>query len=45
MLQRMQIEGWSEDEIDQLRSALLHWPMEYSRDVRCAVSRYEMKDF
>lgn len=24
-LQRMQIEGWSEDEIDQLRSASLHW--------------------
>ncbi len=24
-LQRMQSEGWSEDEIDQLRSALLHW--------------------
>ena len=24
-LQRMQIEGWTEDEIDQLRSASLHW--------------------
>jgi site-specific recombinase XerD len=24
-LQRMQSEGWSEDEIDQLRSASLHW--------------------
>lgn len=24
-LQRMQSEGWSEDEIDQLRSASLYW--------------------